>query len=152
MPMTDEEKIRAVEEALDGHNELIAEARREFRQFHSYRWDQFSYGFYVAMHEFNAFEYWYNQLIKLLGVARADEINSQEQTKFADEMSADGCDPEVLDVFLYGTDEERRSFPRRELLNRNAEYDDAAEAEWVADRKHAKFRQEYARKFYGVKP
>jgi hypothetical protein len=148
--MNNEEKIQQVEEALD-HHELITQARASFQHFQCYCWDEFCYGFGVSPSECRSAKYFYEQLVNVLGKARADEIYLQESIKFTDWMVANhGYDSEVTHVFLYGTEDERRSFPIRDLEGRCNAEDDAAIAEWVADRQHQRNRQEYARAFYGV--
>jgi hypothetical protein len=162
--MTDEEKLAAVEEALD-HAELIAEARADFREFFNDYWQNFLTGYsryaYVScgrgyvfqMRNSNAHAIW-----DVLGEARSREIRDQEEAKFCNHLEAEGSAPEIIYVCFQGTDEERDSFPRYQPnfwnLGDDAEYYERhskAVAEWVEDRKHLNIRKEYARKFYGAK-
>lgn len=149
--MTNEEKIKAVEEALD-HHELIAQARAAFEEFECFCWGEFCYGFGVSPSEVRPSKYFYEQLVNVLGKARAEEIYSEEALKHVTWLINHGHDPEETHVFLFGTEEERASFPIRDLEGRCNAEDDSTIAEWVEERKHLKNRVEYARKFYGVRP
>jgi hypothetical protein len=155
--MTDEEKLAAVEEVLE-HSALISEARAALSEVISMAYSEFVGGLAMRISEWRPRAYYKKRLTDALGEARANEIEWQEIAKFCNDLETLGVAPEIPHTYFYGTEEERRSFPRYQHnywnLDDDAEYDERhskAVAEWVEDRKHLNMRKEYARKFYGAK-
>lgn len=147
--MTDEEKLTAVEEALDGYAELIAEARVAFAD----RFEDRLFAFLTASgttgHIARTYTHFYDALRAAVGEERCDDINQEEWDKFEARQIAN--DPEVWELYNHGTAEELREFPTNWESARHPEALAEWRAKWRADREHEKNREEYARKFYGVK-
>lgn len=151
--MTDEEKIEAVEDALDGRP-LIDKARAAF-------WDYFEELYYrfltgcVSGGPSRVCCYFRQELNRVLGEARCDAIFDEEWAKWV-AKNQPTMDPEVWEEFDGPSVEGMEEYS--ELANANygptrADREKGyreAQAEWIEDRKHLKNRQRYARKFYGV--
>ena len=146
--MTNEEKIQAVEAALDGHAELIAEAREAFWEYFKELYFRF-YAGCVSSGPSSRNCYFMQELARVLGEARRDAIRAEEKAKW-DAKNQPTMDPEVWEEFTGPSVEGMEDYADlAQVAGRGNEYAEA-EAEWIEDRKHLKNRAEYARKFYGV--
>ena len=121
-------------------SKMIAEAINGLRKGWQEFWNEFRHFSSQSLAEWRIFCSYYYQLVAFLGEEGADEIEAEVVATFCAEKIAQGVDPEVCNVFAYGTDEERDSYPI--ISNHpecNAEAADAAAmAAWIADRKRQK--------------
>lgn len=150
LTMTNEEKIQAVEDAIDGARKLIAEAREAFVDY----FDEVFFRFYsggVSGGPTRTRNYFLNELTRVVGEARCDDIYEEEWAKWV-AKNQPTVDPEVWEEFTGPSVEGMEEYCQLRWTT-NSRHDFAlAEAEWIEDRKHLKNRAEYAGKFYGVRP
>ncbi len=138
--MTDAEKIEQVEQALDGHAELIARAREIFQDGFGDDFYGIFFGCGTDHREFRDAEL---LLVSVLGESRADKIIAEEEAKFLARL-----EPEVRCAWCaWRSNTGSNTGALDGLPVSNPEELD----EWIADRKHQKNREEYAQKFYMVK-
>jgi hypothetical protein len=138
----DEEKIAETECALDGQPGLIADARRGFQDVFETRFFNFKNGCGTSSRTWNTERHYTEELERVVGNAAMNAIYDEEWLKF--ESAEQQTCPEVWQVYAHGTEEEQDSFP--------VQATEEALAEWIEERKHQKNRDDYAQKFYGVKP
>lgn len=149
--MTNEEKIQAVCDVMDGHAELIAEARKALQYDIGSQWLLFRHG----MSGYGShWQHWCDKLEQALGTTKVEEFVEEEYCKFGTNI-----DPGLFEIFIGGgtkeeedacmiLDDEKES---EEDLSYRRPY--ARVFYGVVDypEQNTSYRKEYAQKFYGAK-